>query len=210
MLNLHWGSQAKEVKKCKTKIPSSRLQESLKSHSTSTASISSSNINLRRLIREDLKSHLFSKYCQGLKIQTCLNLWQGSGSYTALIASSSFINASDIPDVTFLSTKASATEHLLGREYCCRLGIKDWIPPASTLCKYTWQIIVFMVLTGNSYLGPDLWPENSQKVQSQKNIIRITWNKEKMRWQKVSMNLNCSLRPTGKKARHVYASSLYD
>ena len=57
--------------------------------------------------------------------------------------------------------KASATSHPLWRQYCYHLEIKDLTPVARNLCKYTWKVVVYMVLTGKRRLGPDIGPETS-------------------------------------------------
>ncbi len=45
-----------------------------------------------------------------------------------------------------------------GYSRCIR--IKDSTPTAHSLCKYTWKVVVCMVLTGKRCLEPDIWPEN--------------------------------------------------
>ena len=121
---------------------------------------SSSSANPCCLIRKRLESHPFSNYHQSLGAQTRPNQHQGSRSHPA--ASSSFTNASEIYDVTPLSTKASAMDFLLWRGYCRHSRIKDLPPAAYSLCKFTWEAVVFMVLTGKRRLGPDIWPEIPQ------------------------------------------------
>ena len=171
----------------------------------STASIASGSTNHRRSIRERLESHPPSNYCQDLGTKLCANQQQGSGSHPAATMSSSFTNASDIPEVTASPTEALATGHSLWRIYRRRLGIKDSIPAGRSLYKYTWGIVVYMVLTGKRRLGPDIWPETPQQAKSTESMMRITWNTEAMRRRKASGKPDCPLAPTGKEARHVRA-----
>ena len=136
------------------------LQEGLKSHLAFTAFTSSGVTNPCRLIREHLKSHPLSNHYQNLGTQTYPNKQQVSGSYLTVF--SLFINTSDIPDVTSLPTKASAIGYLLWRGYCYCLGIKNSISATCSLCKYTWKVVVCMVLTGKRRLGLNIWPKIPQ------------------------------------------------
>ncbi len=62
-----------------------------------------------------------------------------------------------------------------------------------------------MVLTGEGYLGPDIWPKTPQQAESTKSILRTTWNTEARRQQKDSGKPDYPLAPTGKEVRHVHA-----
>ncbi len=132
----------------------SRLREGLESHLASTAFTAPGTTNPRHLIKERLESHPLPNHHQSLGTQPYPNKRQGSRSHRT--ASSSFTNASDIPDVTLLPTKASAMGHPLWRRYRHHSGIKDSTPAAYSLCKYTWEIVICMVLTGERRLGPDI------------------------------------------------------
>ena len=124
---------------------SSHLQKGLKSHLVSTTSKVFGTINLRRLIREYLESHLLLSHHQSLGTQAHLKHWQDSGSHSTI--SSSLINASDISDITLLTTKAFDTGHLLWCRYCYCLRIKDLTFAIWSLCKYTLKVVVCMILT---------------------------------------------------------------
>ncbi len=155
------------------------LREGLESHSASTASTASGTTNPRHFIRERLESHPLPNHRQSLGTQPRPNQRQGSGSHQT--ASSSFTNASDIPNVILLSTKASATGHPLWRGYRRCSGIKDLTPAAHSLCEYTWEVVICMVLTGEGRLGPDIWPETTQQAESTESMLRTMWNVEAMR-----------------------------
>ncbi len=167
------------LKSKKKKNHISRLREGLEPHSASTNSTVSGITNPRRLIRARLESHPPSNYLQGLGIQPRPNQRQGSGSH--LTASSSFTSAFDIPNVPPLPIEASTIGHSLWHKYCRRLEIKDSTPAARSLCKYTWEVVIYMVLTGEGRLGPDIWLETPQQAESMESIMRITWNTEAMR-----------------------------
>ncbi len=177
-------------------------------HSASTTSTVSGTTNPRRLIRERLESYLPSNHLQGLGTQPRSNQQQGSGSHPT--TSSSFTNASDISNVPSLPTKASATGHLLWRGYCRRSRIRDSTFAARSLCEYTWEVVVCMVLTGEGRLGPDIWPETPQQAESTESMMRTTWNTEAMRRRKGSGKPDCPWAPTGKEARHLRALFFYD
>ncbi len=169
----------------------------------STTSTVSGITNPRRLIRERLESHPSSNQLQGLGTQPRPNQRQGSRSHPT--ASSSFTNASDIPDVPPLPTEVSAMGHSLWCRYCHRSGIKNSTPAARSLCEYTWEVVICMVLTGEGRLGPDIWPKTPQQVESTESMMRTTWNTEAMRQQKDSGKPDYPLAPMGKEARHVRA-----
>ena len=114
---------SKKCLKAQKKNYTSRLREDLEFHSVFTTSTVFSITNPRRCIRECSESHLLSSHCQHLETQTRLSQQQVSGSH--LTTSSSLIDASDIPNVTPLSIKASDTGYLLWRGYCCHSGMKD-------------------------------------------------------------------------------------
>ena len=160
--------------KAKKKIYTSHLQEEMEFHSASTASTASGTTNPCRLIRERLESHPPSNHCQGLATQPCPNQRQGSGSHLAAIASRSFTNASNIPNVILSPTKFLATGNSLWRGHRRRAGIKDSTSAACSLCKVTWEVMICMVLTGEGRLGPDIWPEPSQQAESTKSMMRAT------------------------------------
>ena len=150
----------------------SRLREGLKSHLASTASTGSGMTNLCCLIRERLESQPFSNHRQSLGTQPRPNQRQGSGSHLTIF--SSFTNASDISDVTLVPIEASAMGHLLWHRYCCCLEIKDSTLASRSLCKYTWEVVLYIVLTGKERLGPDIWLKIPQQTKSTKNMMRIT------------------------------------
>ncbi len=175
----------------------------MESHSASTTSTVSGTTNPRCLIRERLESYPPFNHLQGLGTQPRPNQRQGSGSHPT--ASSSFTSASDIPDVPPLPTKASAMGHSRWRGYRRRSEIKDSASAARSLCEYTWEVVVCMVLTGKGRLGRDIWPETPQQAESTESMMRTTWNIEVMWRRKDSGKPDCPLAPTGKEARHVCA-----
>ena len=113
-------------------------------------------------------------------------------------------NASNIPKVITLPSKAPATGHSLWCGHCRCLEIKDSTSADRNLCKYTWENVVYIVLTGKRCLRLDILPKISQQTKSIENMIRITWNTEVMQWQKANRKPNCPFAPTSKEAKHVH------
>ena len=144
-----------------------------------------------------------SNHLQDLGTQPCLNQQQGSGSLPNV--SNTFTNVSDISNLPLLPTKALAMGHLLWRRYCRRSGIKDLIPATCSLCKYTCQVVVCMILTSKKCLGLDIWPKFPQKAKSTQSKVRSTWNIEAIWRLKGIRKLDCPLALTGKEAKHVHA-----
>lgn len=50
------------------------------------------------------------------------------------------------------------------------MRIKDLIPVAHTFCKYTWEVIVYMVITGKVYARPNIWPEIPEQAKKMEDI----------------------------------------
>ncbi len=44
---------------------------------------------------------------------------------------------------------------------------------ARSLCKYIWEVILFMVLIGKVRLGPDIWPETPDHAKIIEDMMRI-------------------------------------
>ena len=153
---------SKEGSKAQKKIYTSCLKKGLESHLAFTASTASGTTNYHCSMRECLESHLPSNYCQDLRTQLYTNQRQSSRSHPAATTSSLFTNISNIPEVTPLPTKILAISHSLWHKHCYRLGIKDLTPASCSLCKYTWEIVFCIVLTGKKRLGPDKWPKTLQ------------------------------------------------
>ena len=92
-----------------------------------------------------------------------------------------FTNISDIPNIILLPTKASATDYSLWLRHCHCMGIRDLTPTICTICKHTWEIMVYMILTSKGRLGPDIWSETFQQVESTEHILRAMLNTKAMR-----------------------------
>lgn len=163
------------------------LKEGLETHSTSIASITSTastasgTTNYRCLIKERLESHLLSNHRQGLQTQPYSNQRHGLKFQPAATLSNLFIYVSNILKVISSPTKTSGTGYSLWRGHHCRMGIKDLTFAAHRLCKYTWEVVTYMILTGKGHLEPDIWPKALKQVESIGSMMSTMWNIETIR-----------------------------
>ena len=51
------------------------------------------------------------------------------------------------------------------------MGIKDFLPKQASFCEYTWEVVIYIVITGEGHSGPDIWLETPNQGISTKNII---------------------------------------
>lgn len=136
VLTLHQSFQAERVYNPNKKIYTSWLRETFEFHITFTAFTASTTFtafgttNQYYLIIDYLESNLFSNYRQSLRNQPRPNQRQDS------VLSSSFINASNIFDITPSFIKAPGTSYSMWRRYYCCIGIKNLIFATRSLFKY--------------------------------------------------------------------------
>lgn len=69
--------------------------------------------------------------------------------------------------------------------------------------KYTWEVILCIVLIDDEYLGPDIWPEILNYAKGTKEIMRTIWAEEAHCQQMASEMKTCLLSPSSKEAKHV-------
>lgn len=157
VLILHQSSYTKVVQNDKKKIYISCLRKSLETYLVSTASTIFGIINYFRLIRENLESYSLYNYRQGLRNQLCSYYWYGLGFQSATTTSSFFTNFSDIHyEVIPSFKKALGIGYALWHRYYYRTAIKGLTPTTPNLCKYTQEIVSYMILTGKKHLGPHI------------------------------------------------------
>ncbi len=63
--------------------------------------------------------------------------------------STSFVSGCDIPENTSSIMELAETGYAFWHRYRRRSGIKDLTLAGSNLCKYTWEVILYIVLTSN-------------------------------------------------------------
>ena len=54
------------------------------------------------------------------------------------------------------------------------MGIKDFLPKQTSLCEYTWELIVYIVITGEGNLGLDIWLKTLNQATNTEDIILIS------------------------------------
>ena len=152
------------------------------------------------LLREGLKSQLtFS----APTTNHCRRLREGLETQPASTASTFFGIDFDISKVTGSNIELFGLGYSLWHRHCCCLRIKNLIPAAQSLCKYTWEVVACMVLTGKRRLKPNIWPETPEQAKSTEDIMKSIWGKE-AHWQcKANATKSCPLSPSGKEARFV-------
>ncbi len=72
------------------------------------------------------------------------------------------------------------------RRICFRIGIKDSLSEQASLCEHTWEVVAYMVMTGNGRSGPDIWPETPNQGTNTEEMIFTTWYKEAMKRSKIN------------------------
>ena len=66
------------------------------------------------------------------------------------------------------------------------MGIKDSLPKQANFCKYTWEVIAYMVITSKGRSGLDMWTEILNQGTSIEDIILTTWSKEAMKQKEIN------------------------
>ena len=121
------------------------------------------------LLKEDLKSQLTSFVPTNIH---CRYLREGLKTQPGFTSSTFLIIDFDIFEVISLSIEPSRMGYSLWCRYHHYLGIKDLILAIYRLCKYTWEIVAYMVFTSNGPLRLDIWPETPKQAMSTKDIMR--------------------------------------
>lgn len=115
-----------------------------------------------------------------------------------------------ISDLTSLNIKLSEMGYVLQRRHCRFLEISDSILTAYKLYKYTWKIVVYIVLIGKERLGLNIWLKIPEQAKSIKNMIKSIWSKEIYYQCKANKIKSYALYPSGKEAKFVGLPYCYD
>lgn len=65
-------------------------------------------------------------------------------------------NMSDLPPSDHKKTDGKLVVKFLLRGICCRMDIKDFSPKQASLCEYTWEVVICIVITGEGRSDPDI------------------------------------------------------
>ena len=86
---------------------------------------------------------------------------------------SNLFNRSDLPPLNHKKIGKKLLGEFLLRDICRRRSIKDFLPKQASFYKYTWDVITFIVITGEGCLSPDIWLETLNQATGTNNIILI-------------------------------------
>lgn len=117
--------------------------------------------------------------------------------------STSFISDFDIFNITSSSLEYLETDYALWCEHCWRYKIKDIILTTWNVYKYTWEVILYIVLTGKRCSVPDIWPESLYESESRKNMMSTVLGRKAHYQQKAIRTETCLLFHSDKDVRHV-------
>ena len=63
------------------------------------------------------------------------------------------------------------------------MGIKDFLPEKASLYKYTWEVVVYMVIIGKGHSGLDIWPRTlNLDIGIEDIILRTLYKKAIKQW----------------------------
>ena len=88
---------------------------------------------------------------------------------------------SDSPSSDHEKTDKGPVGGFLWQGVCRRIGIKGSSPKYVSLCKYTWEVVAYMVKLGEGRSGLNIWPETPNQDSGTEDMIFITWSKEAMK-----------------------------
>lgn len=170
--------------------------------------------NSRRL-RENLKGLLATPRSQATfsasSINCCCCLKERLETQPESTTSNSFVIGFNFPsNLTSTAAKAAKAGFTMWRKHCRQSRIKDSIPAAHSLSKFTQKIIVYIVLTGKERLGLNIWLETGNQAKGTEDMIRKIQATEAHYQQKTSETNSIALFFFGKEAKHVSPLTSYN
>ena len=64
---------------------------------------------------------------------------------------------------------------------CRHIYIKDFLPKQASFFKYIWEVLAYMVITGEVHSGPDICPKTCNQSTSTEDMILTIWYKKAMK-----------------------------
>lgn len=86
----------------------------------------------------------------------------------------SLFNRSDSLLLNYKKTDKESVDKFLQYDIYYHMDIKNFLLKQVSLYKYTWEVFVYMVITGKGYLGPNIWPKTSNQDTGSKDMIFTT------------------------------------
>lgn len=117
---------------------------------------------------EAICSNLSIDYCRHLRER--LEIWSEFSSVFIF-----FVHSPHISDTTLTVTKQPETGFGLWYGHHRVSERKNSILAICSLSKYTWEIILYIVLTGKRRWGPDIWPETAFQVKNIVDMMTKIW-----------------------------------
>lgn len=115
---------------------------------------------------------------------------------------------SNLPLLNYEKTDEKPVGEFLWQRVCCHMDIKDFSPKQASFCKYTWEIVAYMIITGKKHLGLDIWPGTLNQDISTKDMISTTQFKEVIKQKKINPQQQHPLSPSLRKVGYTsYISS---
>lgn len=87
----------------------------------------------------------------------------------------------DPPLFDYKKTDKEPVGEFLQRDIYYHMGIKDFLSEQASFYEYTWEIIIYIVMTDKGHSSLDIWLETPNQDTNTENMIRIIWYKEVMK-----------------------------
>lgn len=84
---------------------------------------------------------------------------------------SNLFDRSDPPPSNHKKIDGEPIDEFLWHGVCCYIGIKNFLPKQTSFYEYTWEVIVYMVITGKKHLSPNIWPKTPNQDTGIKDMI---------------------------------------
>lgn len=88
-----------------------------------------------------------------------------------LIALLSILFKSDLPESDHKKIDEEPVHEFLWQCICCNTGINNFLPEPAKFCKYTYKVILCMIITNKKHSGPDIKPDTAIEGTGIKDIM---------------------------------------
>lgn len=93
---------------------------------------------------------------------------------------------SDLPLFDHEKMDKKPVSKFLQQGVYCHIGIKNSLLKQANLCKYTQEVIAYIVIIDKRCLDPDIWPDTLNKNISIEDVIFSTQFKEAMKQKEIN------------------------
>lgn len=67
------------------------------------------------------------------------------------------------------------------------MGIKNSLPKQVSFCEHIWEVVICIVMTGERFSGPYIWPESSNQSTDIEEMIFTIWYKKAMKQSRINL-----------------------